>query len=70
MTRTEVLRKINEAKLAIQEYKKQGLDKSVATHEQRNIQEIMESSIQLIIEARLIAASGRTCSKCGGSGRA
>ncbi len=69
MTRAEVLRKIDDAKSAIQEYKKQGLDKSFYSHEQNDIQKIKESSIQLILEAKTLGAAGQVCPTCGGSGR-
>jgi hypothetical protein len=69
MTRAEVLRKIEDARIAIQEYKKQGLDKSYYSHEQNDIQKIKESSIKLIVEARTIGAAGQECPTCRGSGR-
>lgn len=69
MTRAEVLRKIEDARSAIQEYKKQGLDKSYYSQDQNDIQKIVESSRKLILEAKTIGAAGQVCPACGGSGR-
>ena len=69
MTRAEVLRKIEEAKFAIQEYKREGLDKSPYLVEQNNIKKIEESSRQLILAAKTIGAAGQACPTCSGSGR-
>ncbi len=69
MTRAEVLRKIEEAKVAIQAYKREGLDKSSFSFEQKDIQKIKESSTLLILEAKTIGAAGQACPTCGGSGR-
>lgn len=69
MTRAEVLRKIEDARSAIQEYKKQGLDKSAYSTEQYDIQKIKESSVKLILEAKTLGAAGQVCPACNGSGR-
>ncbi|MBI4680196.1 MAG: hypothetical protein HY753_03015 [Nitrospirae bacterium] len=69
MTRDEVLKKIEEARAAIKEYKKAGLDKSIYGSDQVKIKQIQNASKELIVEAKTIGAAGDVCPRCGGSGR-
>ncbi len=69
MTRDEVLKKIQEARKAIEEYNKQGLSKAYTPPEQQKVKDIQQESIWLITEAKTIGAAGQVCPRCGGSGR-
>jgi DNA repair exonuclease SbcCD ATPase subunit len=69
MTRTEVIRKLEEALNAIQEYKREGLDRATYNFERDEIQKVQETSRKLLIEAKTIGAAGQTCPVCNGSGR-
>ncbi len=69
MTRDEVLRKIQEARRAIEEYKREGLNEAYSSSERQKVQDIQQESIRLITEAKTIGAAGAVCPRCGGSGR-
>lgn len=69
MTRDEVLRKIEEARSAIQNFKDQDLEKAFSAAELEKVHKIRNSSARLIVEARTIGAAGLQCPSCGGSGR-
>ena len=69
VTRAELLQKMDEVKFALQEYKRQGLDKSVVADELTDIQKIKQSALELVVEIRLINASSRMCPKCYGTGK-
>ena len=69
MTRDEVLRKIEDARQAIENYKKERLDEAYSETERDKVRKIVISSESLIVEARTIGAAGRQCPNCGGSGR-
>ena len=70
MNRDEVLKKIEEARTAIQQYKAQRLEHTAMASEQTKVQMIKRSSEMLISEARSIGAAGQPCPRCGGTGRA
>ncbi len=70
MTRDEVLRKIQEARRAIEEYKREGLGEAYTPSERQKVQDIKTASTRLIVEAKTIGAAGNVCPLCGGSGRA
>lgn len=69
MTREEVLKKIEDARLAIREYSSKGMEKTAMASEQAQVQLIKRSSIMLISEARSIGAAGQQCPACQGTGR-
>jgi hypothetical protein len=69
MTRDEVLKKIQEARKAIEVYKREGLSEGQYLSERQKIQEIKEETFQLITEAKTIGAAGSVCPQCNGSGR-
>jgi hypothetical protein len=69
MTRDEVLRKIQEARRAIEEYKREGLSEAYTPSERKKVQDIKIASTRLIVEAKTIGAAGEVCPRCGGSGR-
>ena len=69
MTRDEVLTKIQEARKAIEDYKKQGLNSTTYESERQKVLNIQQESMRLITEARTIGAAGSACPRCGGSGR-
>lgn len=69
MTRAEVIRKLEEAMTAIQEYKREGLDRATYNFEREEIQKVQDSSRKLLVEAKTIGAAGQTCPTCNGSGR-
>ncbi len=69
MTREEVLRKIKDARSAIEQYRREGLGQSSLTIERQKIAEIQQESIRLLAEAKTLGAAGQTCPTCGGSGR-
>lgn len=70
MTRDEVLRKIEEARSAIRDYKSERLDQAYSSTDVEKVQKIRDASVKLITEARTIGAAGTQCPNCGGSGRA
>lgn len=69
MTRDEVLKKLQEARKAIEQYKKEGLNKTYSTVDIQKVREIEQESTHLITEVKAIGASGKVCPHCGGSGR-
>ena len=69
MTRDEVLRKIQEARRAIKEYKREGLSEAYTPSERQKVQDIKTASTRLIVEAKTLGAGGDVCPRCGGSGR-
>ena len=69
MTRDEVLRKIQDARKAIVEYKRERLHEAYTPSERQKVQNIQQESTQLILEAKTIGAAGQACPRCGGSGR-
>ena len=69
MTRTEVQKRIDDARDAIRQYKAEGLQRAVTLSESEEVQNIVKASEMLISEARTIGAAGRPCPACGGSGR-
>jgi transcription initiation factor IIE alpha subunit len=69
MTRDEVLRKIQEARRAIREYKEENLQEAYSTSERDKVRAIQDESERLIMEAKTIGAAGQVCPRCGGSGR-
>ena len=69
MTRDEVLKKIQEARKAIDQYKKEGLNEAYSVVDRQKVQEIEQELTRLIIEAKTIGAAGQVCPRCGGSGR-
>lgn len=69
MTRSEVIRKLEEAIKAIQDYKREGLDRPKYVSEETEIRKVQDTSRQLLMEAKTIGAAGRTCPTCNGSGR-
>ena len=69
MTRDEVLRKIQEARKAIEEYKREGLSEAYTPSERQKVQDIKIESTRLIVEAKTLGAAGEVCPRCGGSGR-
>ncbi len=69
MNRDDLLKKINETREAIKQFKAEGLGSTSLASEQAKIQLIKESSELFIMEARSIGAAGRTCPTCSGSGR-
>jgi hypothetical protein len=70
MNRDEVLKKIEEARVAIQQFKTEGLERTALASEQSKVEMIKRSSEMLISEARSIGAAGQPCPRCGGTGRA
>jgi hypothetical protein len=70
MTRNEVLQRIEEAVLALREYKRQGLGAAYSDVDRQKNQQIQTASVELITEARTVGAAGSVCPRCGGSGRA
>lgn len=69
MTREEVLRKLQEARRAIEEYKREGLSEAYTPSERQKVQDIKTESTRLIVEAKTIGPAGEVCPRCGGSGR-
>lgn len=69
MTRLEVIKKLEDALSAIQEYKKEGLNRATYDYEREQIQKVKSASHRLLIEAKTIGAAGETCPTCNGSGR-
>lgn len=69
MTREEVLLRIEAARKAIEDYKREGLNQVRLTSDAQKIRDIENASARLIIEAKTIGAAGQACPRCGGSGR-
>lgn len=69
MTREEVLLKIEAARKAIEDYKREGLNQVRLTSDAQKVREIETASVRLIAEARTIGAAGQVCPGCRGSGR-
>lgn len=69
MTREEVLLRIEAARKAIEEYKREGLNQARLTSDIQKVRDIETASAKLIMEARTIGAAGQACPRCGGSGR-
>jgi len=70
MTRNDILRKIIEATEAIEDYKEGNIERAFGESIDRADDEIETASLKFIVEARTIGAAGRSCPRCGGSGRA
>lgn len=69
MTREEVLLKIEAARKAIEDYKREGLNRVRLPSDAQKVRDIETASVRLIAEARTIGAAGQACPRCGGSGR-
>ena len=69
MTRSEVIRKLEEAVSAIRQYKREGLDRATNNFEREEVQKVKDTSRKLLVEAKTIGAAGETCPTCNGSGR-
>lgn len=69
MNRDEVLKKIEDARVAVKEYRSAGMEKAANLTEQTKIDLIKKSSMLLLAEARFIGAAGQSCPTCNGSGR-
>lgn len=66
MTLDEVLKKIIEARMAIQEFRVENMERtSVASG--KKVDAILRETEQVIV--RFIGAAGKACPQCGGSGR-
>ncbi|MBP6366278.1 MAG: hypothetical protein KBA82_01970 [Nitrosomonas sp.] len=72
MTRDEVLLKIEAARKAIEDYKREGLNqvRYPSSNDAQKVKDIETASVRLIAEARTIGAAGQPCPRCNGSGRA
>lgn len=66
MNKDDVLKKIEDARSAIRQFKAEGQDKGLS---QPQKDEVLRASEMLISEARTIGAAGKPCPNCGGSGR-
>ena len=66
MTEYELLQKIKEAKKAIDEYQKEH-----TTLDTKSIwyDDLQKEIPDLLTKCHVLGAAGRTCSKCGGTGR-
>ena len=69
MKHSELLRKIQETREAIIQYKIEGLDRDTSQEGLLKLKKIREESALLITEAKFIGASGQICPLCGGKGR-
>ena len=69
MTRDEVLKKIQEARKAIEQYKREKLEETQSAEERQKVRDIQQESSRLITEAKTLGPAGNVCPRCGGSGR-
>lgn len=69
MDRSEVLKAINRAIEALEEYERQEMSKAVGTLEKLENEHIERAVGTLLKEIRMIGPAGEVCPRCGGTGR-
>ena len=72
MTRKEVIAALENARKAVEAYRREQLARTISVTEQAEVRQVTELTKALgaeIKEARMMGPAGSVCGTCGGSGR-